>query len=331
MSGNGDRATAAGATAPVAGATGRGAAGSNGGPPTASAGYYGDPVVNPPVWRELDIAGYLFTGGLSGATALLAAGADLTGRPVLARRAKLCASGAIALSLGALVKDLGRPLRFLNMLRVFKPTSPMSVGVWLLVGYAPLTMAAAASNVTGVLPRLGRAAGLGAAALAPGVASYTAALIADTAVPAWHEAHRELPFVFVSSAAAAGGGFALIAAPLHETRPARHLALMGAAGELVAERLLHRRLGMVAEAYERGSAGRRLKTAQALEAAGAVGVVALAGRSRVGAALSGAALVAGSVLTRFGIFAAGMASARDPKHTIEPQRERAAARARQAL
>lgn len=287
--------------------------------------YYGEPIINPPVWRELDIGGYLFAGGLSGGTALLAAGADLTGRPVLARRARACATGAIAVSLGALVKDLGRPLRFLNMLRVFKPSSPMSIGVWLLVGYAPLTAASAGSGLLGIAPRSGRAAGLLAALLAPGVAGYTAALLADTAVPAWHEAHRELPFVFVASAAAAGSGFALIAAPVAETGPARRLALAGVVGELVAERLLRRRIGIVAEAYEQGVAGRRLRIAQALEAAGAIGVAALAGRSRPAAALSGAALLAGSALTRFGIFAAGMASARDPRHTVEPQRERARA------
>jgi hypothetical protein len=289
-----------------------------------SASYYGEPIINPPVWRESAIAGYLFTGGLSGATALLAAGADLSGRPVLARRAKVCASGAIAVSLAALVEDLGRPLRFFNMLRVFKPSSPMSVGVWLLVGYAPLTAASAGSDLLGIAPRSGRTAGLLAALLAPGVVSYTAALLADTAVPAWHEAHRELPFVFATSAAAAGSGFALIAAPVAETGPARRLALAGAVGELVGERLLRRRLGIVAEAYEQGVAGRRLRIAQGLEAAGAIGVVTLARRSRAAAALSGAALIAGSVLTRFGVFAAGMASARDPRHTVEPQRERLA-------
>ncbi|MBN9624078.1 MAG: polysulfide reductase NrfD, partial [Actinobacteria bacterium] len=127
--------------------------------------YYGRPIINPPVWEEREIAGYLFTGGLAGASSILAAGADLTGRSALARGSRLMATGAIGVSLLALVKDLGRPLRFLNMLRVFKPTSPMSVGVWILVGYAPLAAGAAASDVTGRLPKLGRAAGLGAAAL----------------------------------------------------------------------------------------------------------------------------------------------------------------------
>jgi formate-dependent nitrite reductase membrane component NrfD len=290
--------------------------------------YYGNPIINPPVWAERDIAGYLFAGGLAGASSLLAAGADLTGRPRLARRAKLCATTAIGASLAALVHDLGRPARFLNMLRVFKPTSPMSVGVWILFAYAPLNVASAASDVTGIAPRSGRAAGAGAGLLGPAVASYTAALIADTAVPAWHEGHRELPFLFVGSAASAGAGFGLLAAPLIENAPAQRLAVLGAVAELAAGALLERRLGMVAETMRTGTAGRRLKAAKALTCAGAVGAATVGRRHRLAAALTGGALLAGSALTRFGIFAAGMASARDPKYTVEPQRERLAQSAR---
>ena len=121
--------------------------------------YYGRPIINPPVWEEREIAGYLFTGGLAGASSILAAGADLTGRPALARGSRAMATGAIGVSLLALVKDLGRPERFLNMLRVFKPTSPMSVGVWILVGYAPLAAGAAASELPVASDRRLRTAG----------------------------------------------------------------------------------------------------------------------------------------------------------------------------
>lgn len=288
--------------------------------------YYGKPIINPPVWAELDIAGYLFAGGLAGASSILASGADFTGRPRLARRSKVCASGAISVSLLALIHDLGRSARFLNMLRVFKPTSPMSVGVWILFFYGPLCFASAASDVLGVAPRTGKALGAGAGVIGAGVASYTAALIADTAVPAWHEAHRELPFLFVGSAASAGGGFGLLAAPLRENAPARRMAALGAAGELIAEQLMERRLGIVAATLHEGKAGRRMRAAKALTLAGALGAATLARRHRGAAVLSGAALVAGSALTRFGIFAAGMASAEDPKYTVQPQRQRLAER-----
>jgi hypothetical protein len=282
--------------------------------------YYGRPIINPPVWEEREIAGYLFTGGLAGASSILAAGADLSGRPALARASRVMATGAIGVSLAALIKDLGRPERFLNMLRVFKPTSPMSVGVWILVGYSPLAAGAAASDVSGRLPRAGRAAGLGAAALGSSVATYTAALIANTAVPAWHEGRRDLPYLFAGSAASAAAGWALVAAPRAENSPAVRLAVLGALVELGAEHLMERRLGMIAETLHEGKAGRRLRIAKALTAAGAAGAGLLARRSRAGAIAAGATLLAGSAFTRFGIFEAGMASARDPRYTVEPQR-----------
>jgi formate-dependent nitrite reductase membrane component NrfD len=284
--------------------------------------YYGKPVLNKPTWEARDIAGYLFLGGLAGASSVLAAGAELTGRRRLARAGKVGAAGAIALSAAALVHDLGRPARFVNMLRVFKPTSPMSVGSWLLAGYGPVAGAAAASAVTGLLPRAGRAATFGAALLGPAVATYTAVLIADTAVPAWHEGHRELPALFAGSAASAAGGLAMLAAPNTETGPARTTALLGAATELAALRLLEHRAGMIAEAYHTGRAGTLLRAAELLTAGGALTGALLGGRSRLAAALSGAALLAGSACTRFGIFQAGIASAEDPKYTVAPQRAR---------
>ncbi len=287
--------------------------------------YYGRPIVKEATWAASDIASYLFLGGLAGASSTLAAGAELTGRPHLARPLKLGAAGAIGLSLVALVHDLGRPARFLNMLRVFKPTSPMSVGVWILSAYAPAAMAAAAAELIEELRPLGRAGTAGAALLGPAVASYTAVLIADTATPAWHEGHRELPFVFVGSAASAAAGLGLLGSPLRENGPAVRLAVIGAAAELGAVKLLERRIGIVAESYHSGRAGKLMRTAQALTLGGVALAASRARRSRAAAALSGSALLAASACARFGIFEAGLQSARDPRYTVVPQRERRAA------
>jgi formate-dependent nitrite reductase membrane component NrfD len=283
--------------------------------------YYGRPIIKEPLWEVPDVPGYLFLGGLAGASSALAVGAELSGRHELARAVKTAAAGAISLSAVALVHDLGRPARFVNMLRVFKPTSPMSVGSWLITAYGPAAGVAAASAVTGLLPRIGRAATVAAAVTGPGVASYTAALLSDTAVPAWHEAHRELPYLFVSSAATAAGGLGLLMTRPEEAEPARTLALAGAAAELTAKSLLLRRLGEVAEPYQSGRAGRLMEAAEVLTAAGLT-AAAIGGRNRVVAAIAGAALVASSAFTRFGIFEAGMASARDPKYTVGPQKKR---------
>jgi formate-dependent nitrite reductase membrane component NrfD len=296
------------------------------------ASYYGKPILNAPVWRSPDIPGYLFLGGLAGGSSLLAAGAQLTGRPALARASKTAAAGAVCLGLAGLVHDLGRPARLVNMLRVFKVTSPMSVGSWILSGYVPAAGAAAACALTGRLPQAGAAATAAAAVLAPGLASYTAALITDTAVPAWHDGHREMPFVFAGSAAMAAGGFGLLAAPLGESQPARNLAVFGVATEAAAFERMTRRMGMTAGPYRSGRAGAYIRAGQVLSVLGVAGaVLGRAGgrRGRAISALSGASLLAASAATRWGIFHAGLASAADPKYTVVPQRERREARQRE--
>jgi formate-dependent nitrite reductase membrane component NrfD len=284
--------------------------------------YYGRPVIKKPVWEERDIAGYFFLGGLAGASSVVAAGAQLTGRSSLARTSKTGAAVAIGASLAALVHDLGRPTRFLNMLRVVKVTSPMSVGTWIVSAYAPMAFVAAASELTGRLPTVGRLATGAAAVAGPAVASYTAVLVADTAVPAWHEGHRELPFVFVGSATCAAAGLGLLGASPADSGPVRRAAVLGAAVETAATHLMRRRLGVVRETYDAGSAGQLLRAAEKLTLGGSVTAALLGRRSRVAAGAAGLALLAGSACTRFGIFRAGLASAEDPRYTVEPQRAR---------
>ncbi|WP_073500602.1 NrfD/PsrC family molybdoenzyme membrane anchor subunit [Actinacidiphila paucisporea] len=284
--------------------------------------YYGRPVINAPTWSARDIAGYFFLGGLAGAGSVLAAGAELTGRKAMARALKVSSLAAISGSGALLVHDLGRPARFANMLRVFRPTSPMNMGSWLLTAYAPTAGAAAVLEAAGRLPRIGRAATGGAALLGPAVAAYTAVLIGDTAVPAWHDGHRELPFVFTGSAAVAAAGMALIASPVAENGPAVGAAVFGTALESAASRIMERRLGFVGEPYQQGKSGRLKRAAQGLSAAGTAGALLWGRRNRIAAALSGAALLAASACTRFGVFQAGVASAEDPKYTVVPQRER---------
>ncbi len=289
--------------------------------------YYGRQIIKTPTWKTPDVPLYLFLGGMAGASAVLAEGAALTGNVALERVARLVAASGAGVGTVFLVHDLGRPERFLHMLRVIKPTSPLSVGSFILAPFSALSSAAAASYLTGRLPRLGRLAGLGAAAFGPPLATYTGALLANTAVPAWHEAHRELPFLFAGSGASAAGGMALLLTPVQHSRPARRMAIAGAAIELTASELLKRRLGMVAEPYERGRPGRLMRLASRMTL-GATVVSTLSGRSRAVSALCGATLVVSSVVTRFGVFEAGLASARDPKYTVVPQRERMAAESR---
>ena len=304
------------------------------------ASYYGRNIVKPAPWGH-EIAEYLFLGGLAAGSGLVGAGAHFTGRPTLRRNARLGALGAVALGGVALVADLGRPERALNMMRTAKLTSPMSVGSWILTGFG--AFAGLAAGLEAVRPLLtgplGRhrlvrgamavaepVAASGSAFFAPPLAAYTAVLLSDTATPLWHESYRELPFVFVSSGLAAGCGLNLVTSPSSETAPVRQLAAVAAASDLVADALLERRLGEEGRPLRQGRAHTLHRAARILTAAGGLGAL-LSGRSRIAAAASGLALMAGSVCTRFAVYEAGVASAEDPIYIVRPQRRRAAAKA----
>ncbi|PRY20174.1 NrfD/PsrC family molybdoenzyme membrane anchor subunit [Pseudosporangium ferrugineum] len=301
-------------------------------PPAEFRSYYGRSVLKAPVWESRDIAGYFFLGGVAGGSALLAAGADLTGRIGLRRSTRVAAVAATGLSLAALIHDLGRPGRFVHMLRVLKPSSPMSVGTWILSGFAPLVAVAALDEARERLPgpvrpmiaALGRPSGLAATVLAPAVTTYTGALIADTAVPVWHDARRELPYLFGASALAASGGLAAATSAPGEAAPARVVGIAGALVEQACDRAVHKRLGMVAEPLSQGRAGRYLTAARWSTRAGAA-LLALSAlrRSRALDIAGGTALVAGSLFARLGYFHAGATSATEPRYTVVPQRERA--------
>jgi hypothetical protein len=293
--------------------------------------YYGRPIIKAPVWKNPDVPLYLFLGGLAGSSSVVAAMAGPTGRPTLRRAARLAAAGGAAGGTVFLIHDLHRPTRFLHMLRVLKPTSPLSVGTWILSPFATFAVATAATEVLGWwqgersdrgwIARTGDVTGVAAAVVGPALATYTAVLFSNTAVPTWHEAHRHLPVLFGSSAAAAGGGFGLVFASVEDNEPAARLGALGAVVELATDRKMTHDLGMLADVYEKGRAKTLMTASKACLAAGAVGAV-VGRRRRWSSVLSGLALLAGSALTRFAVFDAGIASANDPAHIVVPQRER---------
>ncbi|MFC5065798.1 NrfD/PsrC family molybdoenzyme membrane anchor subunit [Actinomycetospora atypica] len=293
--------------------------------------YYGRPIIKAPVWKNPDVPLYLFLGGLAGSSSVLAAMASATDRPSLRRAGRYAAVGGAMGGTVFLIHDLHRPSRFLHMLRVFKPTSPLSVGSWILSPFAAFaTATAAAEALEGYLGsrrggrfvhQAGNAAGVATAVVGPALATYTAVLFSNTAVPTWHEAHRHLPVLFAGSSAAAGGGLGLVFASTRDNEPAARLAVAGAVVELATERKMTQDLGMLADVYEKGRAKTLLTISKACLVAGAVGA-AVGRRKRWSAALSGVALMTGSALTRFAVFDAGIASANDPAHIVVPQRER---------
>ena len=287
--------------------------------------YYGRPILKEPVWQP-EIPWYLFTGGLGGASSVLSLVARASGKKLLAQRSIQIASAADVVSPLLLISDLGRPERFLNMLRVFKVTSPMSVGSWILAYSSTASSISAFLNTIGRLPRVAELARIASAGSGAPLAVYTGTLFADTAIPVWHEARHELPWLFGGSASASAGAATTLFVAPEEAGPARRFAVLGAVGALGWKELMQRRLGFVGEVYEQGEAGRFGRLSKGLTATGA-GLLAWKGKRSRAAAITGSALVlAGELALRWSVFKAGFQSARDPRYTVIPQRERLAAK-----
>jgi formate-dependent nitrite reductase membrane component NrfD len=214
-----------------------------------------------------------------------------------------------------LIYDLGRPMRFLNMLRVFRPTSPMNMGAWIL------TMAGGTSTGSVLLHRtvFGKPLGLLAGVFGLGLATYTGVLVANTAVPLWQASRRVLPILFGASAAASLGSVFDIGCDSPSTRA---FGNAGRIGELAASLVMEREAGAVeyvARPLKRGWSGLLWRTASLLTASSLLlSFVPRRNKStRIAAGVCGAA---GSLLLRFAVEHAGNQSARDPRATFRSQR-----------
>src|SRR5262245_54338563 len=154
--------------------------------------YYDVPLLKPPVWTW-EVPVYMFVGGAAGGAAIIGSIAAWTGRDgSLSRDAKWIAAAGGPLSAALLTADLGRPERFINMLRVFKPQSAMSVGSWTLTAFS-------ATSTAALVPWCASVAMPASAALGAGMITYTGVLIGATAIPVWHESVRLLPVHFAAS------------------------------------------------------------------------------------------------------------------------------------
>ena len=283
--------------------------------------YYGRPIVKEPTWTW-EIPTYFFTGGLAGASAVLSSAARVSGNETLARRALYVGALADLVSPVLLISDLGRPERFHHMLRVVKVTSPMSLGSWVLL------VSGGASTTAALLQLLDRwrpvrmAASVVAALAGPPLATYTGVLVADTAVPVWHEGRHELPWIFGASASASAGAAASIFTPTRDAGPARRLAVAGVLAEGALMQAMELRLGKLGEVYHQGAAGKLSWAAKGLSVAGAALLAKRGPKSRTAAVVGGAMVCAGELCLRWTVFKAGFQSARDPKYVVESQRRR---------
>jgi formate-dependent nitrite reductase membrane component NrfD len=289
--------------------------------------YYDRPVLKEPVWIWA-VPAYFYVGGTAGAAAVLGAavqaagGDDLRG---LVKRCRRVAAAGDALGAALLVYDLGRPSRFLNMLRVFRPTSPMSVGSWVLAASAPMTtLAAALATSDGSLRAVGDLAGLGAGVVGMPLTGYTAVLLANTAVPMWQAARRSLPVLFTASAVSGAASLLdLMDLGEREERVVRRYGLAGKLAELAAMAAVERdadRVERVGFPLRQGLSGALWRASKVLGGASLL-LSLLPGTSRGKRTLSGLLGAVGSLSLRFAVFHAGKASARDPRATFQQQRQ----------
>jgi formate-dependent nitrite reductase membrane component NrfD len=284
--------------------------------------YYGQPVVKEPTWTW-EIPTYFFTGGVAGASSFLSMSAKLFGNEKLSKRVLYLDAAMDVVNPLLLISDLGRPERFHHMLRVFKVTSPMNVGSWVLLAHGGASNTAAVLELLGILKPVQRLAEIVAGLLGPALATYTGVLVADTAIPVWHEARHELPWLFGASAAASAGAAACMFVEPRDAGPARRLAVGGVLAEGALMHAMELRLGEVGEVYHREQAGKLSWAAKGLSTTGALLLARRGRRSRTAAVVGGALVCAGELCLRFAVYHAGKQSARDPKYTVKPQRERA--------
>ena len=290
----------------------------------ATGSYYERPVLKESVWLWF-IPAYFFAGGAAGAAQVLGAVAQATDRQGLRGLVKKCrwiATLGLAAGSAFLIADLGRPERFMNMLRVFRPTSAMNMGSWILATSGPLAgTSAMLADAEGFLGTIGDLAGMAAGPAGLPLSAYTAVLLSDTAVPVWQVPRQILPALFASSGMmTATGLLEMTSLEEDEASIVHRLGITAKLAEMASVVALEMKLAgaeRVGRPLKEGVSGALWKAAKATTAT-SLGLAFVKGRRAQ--KLSGLMAAAGSLTMRFALHHAGKASARDPHATFEPQR-----------
>lgn len=290
--------------------------------------YYDRPLLKKSVW-SVDIPLYHFTGGTAGAALALGAAAQAGGNGDLRRFSQHCHwMGILGSTLGVafLIHDLGKPSRFLYMVRVFRPTSPMNIGSWILGGAAPTAIAAGLfMNRRGGLGQIGEIAGYASGVFGTALAGYTGVLVSNSVIPAWQAARRWMPVLFMASSMASA---ASILDLFYENERANRITFtFGNVGRLLELAASHKveeaasAVPKVAEPFRKGATSLLWKTATALTLASLIAsaIPSHSPKKRKVAGLLGAL---GSLCLRFAVHYISNASARDPRASFEQQRTR---------
>jgi hypothetical protein len=295
----------------------------------ARAGYYGIPMLKEPQWTW-EIPLYFFVGGAAGSSAVIGAMARWVGRdPQLARHARLVAAAGGAISSGLLISDLGRPSRFLNMLRVFKAQSPMSVGAWTLAAFGTASGAAAFAQLVEDRFDLGPVRVLGNIAEAFSVAfglpfsNYTGVLIGATAIPVWNENVKTLPLHFGMSGL--NSGVSILELLGNQSAPLNLLGILASAIETWEGFHIENTRRPAMEPLKHGISGWMTRSGGVLSGPVplALRLLSVAGGRRRLRRMASYSSLLGSLLTRYAWMRAGHASAKDYRLPLEVSEQQA--------
>jgi formate-dependent nitrite reductase membrane component NrfD len=295
--------------------------------------YRDVPILKPPTWKN-EIAAYFFFGGISGGASVIAALAELVGGRSLQRLAHVAHWVAFLTLLPCpplLIMDLGVPSRFHHMLRVFKPSSPMNLGSWVLTSHGAMVTLAALRSIAGHVPVVGpvlrvipaRSVAAAEVPLGLGLSGYTGVLIGTTSTPVWSQSPL-LGGLFMASSMSTGAAAVSLAGSIAgESQTERDaLATISTGSGLVELLLLALYLltsGRAAKPLlEDGAFG--VTVGGAAATGGAVVLEALARRLPVGAGLltrvAAICTLAGGAALRFSVVHAGHPSANDRDETL---------------
>jgi formate-dependent nitrite reductase membrane component NrfD len=288
--------------------------------PGGTAGYYGLPLLKEPVW-VWSVPAYFYVGGVAGGSAVLAALLHRKkGYKTLAGWCRLLAFLGSTVGPGLLTWDLGKMARFIYMLRVFRLSSPMSIGSWSLAGTGMFSSLALLLGNS----KAARPAALGTAAGGLMLAGYTGVLLGNTANPLWQGRRCMLPVLFTASAMASTAGV-LELLPLNgrEEEVVRRFGVIGKVSEAASMMVMERRSSIhpdAAKGLKEGKGGVLWKAAEVMVVAGIV-LSAIPVKSPFKRRLSGALTTVGALCLRYALLESGKQAAREPRALFESQRQ----------
>ena len=300
--------------------------------PASAKSYHGNPVLKPPTWTW-QVPLYFFVGGVAGISAVITLAAHLFGNAGLLRAGLWIGFFGALISAPLLIADLGRPARFLNMLRVFKLRSAMSVGAWTLSVFSSvvglsvvcheLILAGYGNDFLLVLEWVAEISGALSGLI---LASYTSVLLGVTAIPVWSENRRLVPVVFLA------GGLGSAAAVLELlgflVPVTQFIGIVAGTVETVVAILIELRGRYVDRPLREGAVGWLTRAGAALAGPASLLLRIFSGHSSVARYVAAVCFVIGALISRYAWIGAGRVSSRDPQALFRIQRPASNAKGR---